>query len=101
MNGIGESIKWIFDGIGTAIVSSIIGLVVGGFIGYCVCIRVSSKQKQRAGDNSNQEQIVTINDSTIINNKKNTIRETRSSQIQNAGDNSDQIQIGELNNNGQ
>ena len=49
--------EWIFDGIGTAIVSGIAGLLLGGATGYRIGIRNSIKQKQKGGDNSNQSQI--------------------------------------------
>lgn len=51
--------EWIFSGIGTAIISGIAGLVIGGFTGYKIGIykKFSIKQKQKAGDNSNQVQI--------------------------------------------
>ncbi len=49
--------EWIFDGIGTAIVSGIVGLLLGGVAGYRIGIINSIKQKQKGGDNSNQSQI--------------------------------------------
>lgn len=51
--------EWIFDGIGTAIISGIIGTVIGGTAGYQIGIhkKISIKQNQKAGDNSNQIQI--------------------------------------------
>ena len=53
-----ENIKWIFDGIGTAIITFIFGLFVGGTTGYKIAIRKKTiKQTQKAGDNSNQIQI--------------------------------------------
>ena len=51
------NIKWIFDGIGTAIVTFVLGLLVGGAAGYKVAIRKTLKQTQKAGDNSIQSQI--------------------------------------------
>lgn len=48
--------EWIFDGIGTTIVSSIISLLLGGTIGYTIGIN-KNNQKQKAGDNSTQFQI--------------------------------------------
>ena len=57
-----ENIEWIFSGIGTYILSVLAGLLVGGFTGYKIGIRskVKVKQKQRAGNNSNQTQIGNI-----------------------------------------
>ena len=52
-----EDIKWIFDGIGTAALTFIVGLLVGGTAGYKIAIRKTIKQRQTAGDNSNQTQI--------------------------------------------
>ena len=51
--------EWIFDGIGTAIMSGIIGAVIGGTTRYQIGIhkKISIKQNQKAGDNSNQIQI--------------------------------------------
>ena len=48
--------EWIFDGIGTTIISSIISLIVGGTAGYTIGIN-KNIQKQKAGDNSTQIQI--------------------------------------------
>lgn len=50
--------EWIFNGIGTTIVSSIVSLLVGGGIGYRVGINKNKvKQKQKAGDHASQIQI--------------------------------------------
>lgn len=48
--------EWFFDGIGTAIISSIVSLIIGGSIGYKIGIN-KNIQKQKAGDNSTQIQI--------------------------------------------
>lgn len=58
-------IEWIFSGIGTAILSGLAGLVVGGFAGYRIGIRNKAKQKQKAGNNSNQTQIGNITNNGI------------------------------------
>lgn len=52
-----DNIKWIFDGIGTAAVTFILGLLVGGTAVYKITIRKTTKQIQKAGDNSSQSQI--------------------------------------------
>lgn len=52
--------EWIFDGIGTALVSFIIGGGVGGAIGYSIGIKAKIKQRQKGGDNSTQTQIGNI-----------------------------------------
>ena len=50
--------EWIFDGIGTTILSSVLSLLLGGGIGYRVGINKNKvKQKQKAGDHANQIQI--------------------------------------------
>jgi len=52
-----DNIKWIFDGIGTAIITFVLGLLVGGTAGYKIAIKKTIKQRQKAGDNSSQSQI--------------------------------------------
>ena len=54
--------EWIFDGIGTAIVSGLIGTIVGGSVGYYIGMQTTIKQKQKARDNAQQSQIGQIND---------------------------------------
>lgn len=49
--------EWIFDGIGTAIITFVFGLVAGGGVGYYIGIHTSIKQKQKANDNAQQTQI--------------------------------------------
>lgn len=54
--------EWIFSGIGTEVISAIIGLIIGGASGYKIGVKVTNnkkntKQRQRAGDNSTQIQI--------------------------------------------
>nr|WP_315212301.1 hypothetical protein [uncultured Flavobacterium sp.] len=51
--------EWLFDGLGTAIITLIIGLLTGGTVGYRIGIKKSYKvnQKQTAGDNSSQIQV--------------------------------------------
>ena len=51
-----ENIEWIFSGIGTSLLSGIIGFLLGGVTGYSVGIHNKIKQKQKAGDNSSQSQ---------------------------------------------
>jgi membrane protein YqaA with SNARE-associated domain len=50
---------WIFDGIGTAIITLIFGLVFGGAAGYRIGIKKSNRvnQRQKAGSNSSQVQV--------------------------------------------
>ena len=60
-----SNIQWVFDGIGTEIISIIIGLIVGciggGFVGYRIGNKNKVKQAQKAHDNVNQNQVGTIN----------------------------------------
>ena len=50
--------EWIFDGIGTAIITLILGLLVGGTVGYKIGINKNIiRQKQKAGNNSSQIQV--------------------------------------------
>ena len=49
--------EWFFDGLGTAIITLIIGLITGGAVGYRVGIKNTINQKQSAGDNSTQTQV--------------------------------------------
>ena len=53
--------EWIFSGIGTAIVTFILGLIFGGGIGYRVAINKKKiKQSQKAGRQSSQIQIGSV-----------------------------------------
>jgi hypothetical protein len=52
-----ENISWIFDGIGTAVLIFIFGLIVGGGTVYKIVINKEIVQKQKARDNSNLTQI--------------------------------------------
>ena len=49
--------EWIFDGIGTAILSGIAGLLIGGVTGYQIGIKATIRQNQKAKDNATQTQI--------------------------------------------
>ena len=48
--------EWFFDGLGTELISLLIGTVFGGVVGWKLSIHRFS-QKQRAGDNSTQTQV--------------------------------------------
>ena len=56
-----QDISWIFSGIGTEILCSITSLIVGGVVGYKIGVKSKTKQKQRAGANSTQIQIGSVN----------------------------------------
>lgn len=48
---------WFFSGLGTAIVTFILGSLIGGATGYRIAIKKTIRQNQRAGDNSSQIQV--------------------------------------------
>ena len=77
----------IFDGIGTEIISLIIGGIIGGIGGYTIGIRKANKQKQKAGDKADQRQETHIVDDHTISSATNQ-RNTPISigQYQEAGD---------------
>lgn len=52
-----DDVKWIFDGIGTAAVTFVLGLFIGGTATYKFTIRKNIKQTQKAEGNSKQNQI--------------------------------------------
>ena len=56
-----ENLQWLFDGIGTELLSLVIGALGGGAIGYRIGTKNKVKQKQKAGDNSKQIQIGSVN----------------------------------------
>lgn len=60
-----ENLAWIFEGIGTELLIGAIGLLIGaaggGAVGYRIGSKNKIKQKQKAGDNSNQIQIGSVN----------------------------------------
>lgn len=50
--------EWFFEGIGTAIFTSIVSLLIGGTVGYKIGIHKNNiNQKQRAKNNASQIQI--------------------------------------------
>ena len=51
---------WIFDGIGTELISLLIGLVTGGTVGYKIGVKNRILEKQNGRDNSEQIQIGSI-----------------------------------------
>ena len=53
--------EWIFDGIGTAIISASLGLIAGGGVGYYIGVNTSIKQNQKAKDKAQQVQIGQVN----------------------------------------
>lgn len=80
--------EWIFSGIGTSILTGLVGLIIGGISGYKMGIHKSKiKQIQSAKDDSKQSQTGTKYDSENV---KNTV-----TQKQRARNNAEQVQIGE------
>ena len=56
--------EWIFDGIGSELISVLIGLAIGEGAGYYIGVTNTTnkiKQKQKAGDNAKQEQVCQVN----------------------------------------
>jgi hypothetical protein len=51
--------EWFFDGLGTAIISLIVGVLTGGTVGYRIGIKKNTIaiQKQKAKDNAKQIQV--------------------------------------------
>jgi len=50
--------EWFFDGLGTAIITLIIGFIGGGTVGYRIGIKkTKTVQNQKARDNATQIQI--------------------------------------------
>lgn len=56
-----ENLAWIFDGIGTELISLLVGAIFGGAAGYKIGSKNKIKQKQKAGDDSKQIQIGSVN----------------------------------------
>lgn len=83
-----EWYEWVFDGLGTAIIGFLSGL-----ISYKAAIKKMSKQSQIAGDDSKQKQEMTIDSQ-----KSGEIVQSSIKQIQKARNNATQVQIGRLKN---
>ena len=49
--------EWFFEGLGTTLVTLLIGLAGGGAVGYRIGIKKSTQQKQKAKNNATQIQI--------------------------------------------
>lgn len=91
MDNITEFFKWFFDGFGTQAFFFIVGLCgIGGFIWFR---RNKSKQVQKGGDSSEQEQVFTIDSSGLTERSKKKEKNVVI-QKQTAGNNSKQTQIG-------
>lgn len=91
-----ENLQWIFDGIGTELLSLAIGVIGGGLAGYKIGVKRSGNQKQTAKSDAKQRQEMVVDGESQNgdrNNVQNSIRQT-----QKAGKNSEQVQIGRINN---
>ncbi|WP_164891151.1 hypothetical protein [Botryobacter ruber] len=51
--------EWFFEGLGTAIITLIVGLLSGGAVGYRIGIKKTNQvnQKQKAKNNASQFQV--------------------------------------------
>ena len=83
-----EWYEWVFDGIGTAIIGFLSGL-----ISYKAAVKKMSKQVQKAGNDSKQKQEMTIENTEEGKNVQRTIK-----QVQKAGNNATQVQTGRFEN---
>lgn len=86
--------EWFFDGIGTEIISLIIGIVIGGISGYKIGIKNKGIQNQKAkgAAQQNQELEIELIDST----KEGGKVEDNLRQFQKAGNKAQQSQIGKI-----
>lgn len=90
-----EWIKWFFDGLGTELISLIIGATIGGVSGFHIGKKKQKfSQLQEAGSESEQYQKGDLYKNSSIHNEKTHDLKTKFTQKQKAGNNSKQIQIG-------
>lgn len=90
-----EFSKWFFDGLGTAIIGLIIGVIGGGATGFKIAKhKYKIAQKQVAGNDSEQTQQGKVHSVTQTGENSENVKSSFS-QLQKAGDNSIQTQIGE------
>lgn len=85
--------EWIFSGIGTTILTSVGGIIIGGIGGYQIGIHSKEKQHQKAGANAKQRQELELHDKGI--DGKNRITNSVK-QTQKAGNGAEQIQVGRV-----
>lgn len=90
-----ENLQWIFDGIGTELLSLAIGAIAGGLAGYKVGVKKSGKQIQKAKSGAKQRQELIIDDKITVGDKSNVQKNIR--QTQKAGKNAEQVQFGRIN----
>lgn len=87
-NFISTNAEWIFDGIGTELLSLVIGGVLGYIAGFKRGKQKSGSQNQSGGSDSNQRQELHI--------EADLEGESIITQKQKGGKNSTQVQIGEI-----
>lgn len=90
-----EYLQWIFDGIGTELLSLAVGVIGGTFAGYRIGIKKGGKQTQKAKNGAKQRQELIVDDKVEIGDKGNV--QSGIKQAQKAGKNSEQVQIGRIN----
>lgn len=88
-----ENLSWIFDGIGTELISLVVGLAAGGIAGYKIGIKKSGLQKQKAKDRAKQKQVFDA-DSEGLASDDDVMLQQKVRQSQKAGHDAQQIQIG-------
>ena len=91
-----ENIQWIFSGIGTEIITLLVGAAIGGIAGYKIGTKKSYAQSQKAKDGSKQKQELLENGFDAITSDK--INISKVEQNQKAGKNSEQSQVGRFRN---
>lgn len=89
-----DNLKWIFDGIGTEILSLVIGAIIGGLTGYKIGIKKKARQTQEAKNNANQRQEIVVSGNTVIEGNSNVQNSVE--QTQKASNSSKQVQIGRI-----
>lgn len=88
--------EWFFEGLGTELISVMIGFAMGGISGYKLGVSKSSiKQSQKAGGNSKQMQTGMVVTTDKTDDKELSYNSLEIRQKQKAGKNSVQQQEGE------
>lgn len=87
-----EILQWIFDGIGTELLSLAVGAIAGGFAGYKIGVKETGRQSQKAKRRAKQRQELKIDSNGTILDGTNV--QNRVKQTQKAGRDSEQVQIG-------
>ena len=86
--------EWFFDGLGTEIISLIIGLGLGIFGGYKVGIRKNALQKQISANDVKQSQRLEVKAMAEEKTKGGVDLSMR--QVQKGKDNVEQVQVGKI-----